>query len=85
MRDLVFVIINYNTKALAEKLVANVKDYQSISKILIVDNASTDDSYQELKKLENNRIEVLQAEENKGFSAWNEYWCQKSYRAFFKV
>ena len=69
MRDLVFVIINYNTKALAEKLVANVKDYQSISKILIVDNASTDDSYQELKKLENDRIEVLQAEENKGFSA----------------
>ena len=61
MRDLVFVIINYNTKALAEKLVANVKDYQSISKILIVDNASTDDSYQELKKLENDRIEVLQA------------------------
>ena len=69
MRDLVFVIINYNTKALVEKLVANVKDYQSISKILIVDNASTDDSYQELKKLENDRIEVIQAKENKGFSA----------------
>lgn len=84
MRDLVFVIINYNTKALAEKLVANVKDYQSISKILIVDNASTDDSYQELKKLENNRIEVLQAEENKGFSAGMNIGAKRAIELFSK-
>lgn len=84
MRDLVFVIINYNTKALAEKLVANVKDYQSISKILIVDNASTDHSYQELKKLENNRIEVLQAEENKGFSAGMNIGAKRAIELFSK-
>ena len=84
MRDLVFVIINYNTKALAEKLVANVKDYQSISKILIVDNASTDDSYQELKKLENDRIEVLQAEENKGFSAGMNIGAKRAIELFSK-
>lgn len=84
MRDLVFVIINYNTKALAEKLVANVKDYQSISKILIVDNASTDDSYQELKKLENDRIEVLQAEENKGFSAGMNIGAKRAIEFFSK-
>lgn len=84
MRDLVFVIINYNTKALTEKLVANVKDYQSISKILIVDNASTDDSYQELKKLENDRIEVLQAEENKGFSAGMNIGAKRAIELFSK-
>lgn len=84
MRDLVFVIINYNTKALAEKLVANIKDYQSISKILIVDNASTDDSYQELKKLENDRIEVLQAEENKGFSAGMNIGAKRAIELFSK-
>lgn len=84
MRDLVFVIINYNTKALAEKLVANVKAYQSISKILIVDNASTDDSYQELKKLENDRIEVLQAEENKGFSAGMNIGAKRAIELFSK-
>lgn len=84
MRDLVFVIINYNTKALAEKLVANVKDYQSISKILIVDNASTDDSYQELKKLENDRIEVLQAKENKGFSAGMNIGAKRAIELFSK-
>lgn len=84
MRDLVFVIINYNTKALAEKLVANVKDYQSISKILIVDNASTDDSYQELKKLENDRIEVIQAKENKGFSAGMNIGAKRAIELFSK-
>lgn len=84
MRDLVFVIINYNTKALAEKLVVNVKDYQSISKILIVDNASTDDSYQELKKLENDRIEVIQAKENKGFSAGMNIGAKRAIELFSK-
>lgn len=84
MRDLVFVIINYNTKALVEKLVANVKDYQSISKILIVDNASTDDSYQELKKLENDRIEVIQAKENKGFSAGMNIGAKRAIELFSK-
>ena len=84
MRDLVFVIINYNTKVLAEKLVANVKDYQSISKILIVDNASTDDSYQELKKLENDRIEVIQAKENKGFSAGMNIGAKRAIELFSK-
>lgn len=84
MRDLVFVIINYNTKALAEKLVANVKDYQSVSKILIVDNASTDDSYQELKKLENDYIEVIQAKENKGFSAGMNIGAKRAMELFPK-
>ena len=84
MRDLVFVIINYNTKALAEKLVANVKDYQSVSKILIVDNASTDDSYQELKKLENDYIEVIQAKENKGFSAGMNIGAKRAMELFTK-
>lgn len=84
MRDLVFVIINYNTKALAEKLVANVKDYQSVSKILIVDNASTDDSYQELKKLENDYIEVIQAKENKGFSAGMNIGAKRAMKLFPK-
>jgi hypothetical protein len=84
LRDLVFVIINYNTKALVEKLVANVKDYQSISKILIVDNASTDDSYQELKKLENDRIEVIQAKENKGFSAGMNIGAKRAIELFSK-
>ena len=53
MRDLVFVIINYNTSKLTKRLVKNIKDYKSISKIIIVDNASTDNSYKILKKLEN--------------------------------
>ena len=69
MRDLVFIIINYNTSKLTKRLVKNIKDYKSISKIIIVDNASTDNSYKTLKKLENERIEVIKADTNKGFSA----------------
>ena len=69
MRDLVFVIINYNTSKLTKRLVKNIKDYKSISKIIIVDNASTDNSYKILKKIENDKLEVVKADTNKGFSA----------------
>ena len=69
MRDLVFVIINYNTSKLTKRLVKNIKDYKTISKIIIVDNASTDNSYKILKKIENDKLEVVKADTNKGFSA----------------
>ena len=46
------MIINYNDAKTTEKLLNNVKDYKSISKIIVVDNHSSDDSYQVLKKWE---------------------------------
>ena len=38
------------------------KDYKSISKIIIVDNASTDNSYKILKKLENDKLGGLKTD-----------------------
>ena len=53
MTKLGMVIINYNDYKTTKILLNNVKDYDSLDSIVVVDNHSTDNSYKILKKLEN--------------------------------
>ena len=46
-----------------------IKDYKCLDLIIVVDNKSTDDSLKHLKKYENNKIKIIEAEENKGYAA----------------
>ena len=46
------VILNYNDAETTEKLVKQIADYNVLHQIIVVDNASTDDSLERLKKLE---------------------------------
>ena len=69
MTKLGMVIINYNDYKTTKILLNNVKDYDSLDSIVVVDNHSTDNSYKILKKLENKKIVVIQADENKGYAA----------------
>ena len=68
MRKLVFIIINYNDYKTTKRLLDNIKDYKVIDKIYVVDNHSTDDSYENLKKLKIKRYEVIETSSNKGFA-----------------
>lgn len=54
-----FLIINYNDVPTTKKLIQNIKDYDCIDKIVVVDNHSTDNSYEELKKIKNKKLVVL--------------------------
>ena len=63
-----FVIVNYNDSKTTLELIDNIKNYQ-IDKIVIVDNASSDNSYEVLKKIENDKIVVLKNTSNKGYGA----------------
>lgn len=68
MRKLVFIIINYNDYKTTKRLLDNIKDYKVIDKIYVVDNHSTDDSYENLKKLKIKRYEVIETPSNRGFA-----------------
>lgn len=65
------VILNYNDAELAMRLAARIRDYQELSHIIVVDNGSTDDSVQKLKMLQDEKITVLCAGENRGYGAGN--------------
>ncbi len=62
------VIVNYNDYETTKRLLDNVKDYKVLKEIVVVDNKSTDNSLEELRKLKNKKITVIDSGENKGYS-----------------
>ena len=69
MKKLGMVIINYNDSKTTKRLLNNIKSYSCIDKIVVVDNVSTDNSYEELKEFENHHITIIKNSENKGYAA----------------
>ncbi len=65
------VILNYNDLENTKNMLNQIKDYECLNKIVVVDNASKDDSYNELKKYESKKIIILEAKKNKGYAAGN--------------
>ncbi len=65
------VILNYNDAATTTSLVQAIGDYKILQQIIIVDNASTDDSMEVLKALENHKVTVISAGRNGGYGAGN--------------
>ncbi len=65
------IILNYNDSDSVLKLYNHIKDYTIFDHIVIVDGASTDNSYQQLKKLSNHKTTVLLADKNGGYGYGN--------------
>ena len=53
------VIVNYNDYNSTKHLIDNIRDYKCLKEIVIVDNNSTDDSFEKLKEFESNRITII--------------------------
>ena len=58
-KKLGMVIVNYNDFDMTSRLLNNVKDYKCLNQIIVVDNNSSDDSFQKLKEFESNRITII--------------------------
>jgi GT2 family glycosyltransferase len=65
------VILNYNDWENTSLMLDDIKNYQVLDYIIIVDNKSTDNSIEKLKKYENNKIKIVEASENKGYASGN--------------
>lgn len=69
MKKLAIVIVNYNDYQTTKTLIDNIKEYNCLTRIIIVDNNSTDNSYKNLKKLENKKIIILKNNKSKSYAA----------------
>ena len=67
------IILNYNDFTTTKEMIEQIKDYKILNHIIIVDNCSTDDSYNMLKKEEKNNIEVIKTKSNKGYASGNNF------------
>lgn len=69
------VILNYNDSDTVKKFIEKINLYNNISHFVIVDNQSTDSSFEELTDLYKNsaNIVVIQSDENKGYGYGNNF------------
>ena len=70
-KKLAMIIINYNDYDSTKALLWNVKGYRCLDLIVVVDNNSTDGSYEKLKKLktlQTKKIEFIKTKENGGYA-----------------
>jgi GT2 family glycosyltransferase len=71
MSKIGIVVLNYNDFKKTREFILEIKKYRLLNEIVIVDNNSTDSSYENLKHMEKGNITILQSNENKGCSYGN--------------
>lgn len=67
------IVLNYNDYDTTSDFVERVREYPNIPKIIIVDNHSSDDSYERLFDLTSDKIDVIRTSANKGYAAGNNF------------
>lgn len=67
------IILNYNDWPTTKEFVEKIVDYEILNRIVVVDNCSTDDSWQNLNIIANEKIDVIKTESNNGYAAGNNY------------
>jgi len=65
------VILNYNDAMTTLQIAEAVKNYPSLDYLVLVDNCSTDNSFEILSKLRNDKIHVIRTARNGGYGYGN--------------
>lgn len=65
------IILNYNDAETTAGLVEAVRDYRSLTHIIVVDNCSPDGSYEKLRSCASGKVEVIRTEANRGYACGN--------------
>lgn len=76
------VILNYNDADTTLKLVKEIENFANLNHIIIVDNLSTDNSYEKLEKAKTNKVSVILADKNGGYGYGNNLGIKKAYNDF---
>ena len=71
--SVVCIIVNYNNAKEAIAQLVRIEQYNAIDAIIVVDNCSTDNSYEQLKEYVNEKIYVIRSERNGGYGYGNNY------------
>ena len=67
------LILNYNDAVTTRECAERLKEYSVIHRVLIVDNNSSDNSFELLSRLNSDKIEVISTGYNGGYGAGNNF------------
>lgn len=76
------IVLNYNDYKTTSKFLEKIKDYKTIDHIVVVDNNSSDDSYELLLKYKSDKIHIIKSEKNGGYSYGNNYGIKYAMKEF---
>ena len=68
-----FVVLNYNDYAITSDYIKRINHYSVINHIVIVDNFSTDGSFEKLQPLVSDKVDVIKTFANEGYARGNNY------------
>ena len=71
--SIAIIVLNYNDYETTIKYINFVKNYSLINNIIVVDNCSTNNSYEKLKVYESGKIDVIKSDKNGGYAYGNNY------------
>lgn len=80
----IYLVLNYNDWQETERIVKDTIQFKNIDKIVIVDNFSTDISYEKLSKLCSDKVELIRTEKNDGYARGNNFglrYIDEKYKA----
>ena len=66
-----FVVLNYNDYAITSDYIKRINHYSVINHIVIVDNFSTDGSFEKLQLLASDKVDVIKTFANEGYASGN--------------
>lgn len=78
------VIVNYNDSTTTIKMLNRIHDFSAFSLILVVDNCSTDNSFEVLSKFEDEKVRVVQSLRNGGYGYGNNFGLNYCYKLGYK-
>lgn len=70
---LAVVILNYNDAITTLRLLTRLKQYSIIDLVVVVDNCSTDNSFEILSKQNDSKVVVIKSEKNGGYGYGNNF------------
>ena len=82
LEKVLVVLVNYNTSELVPDVLKSIDESEVEVSILLVDNGSSVEDYEELKKLSDVRLHLLRLEKNVGFVKGNNIGIQYAMEKF---
>ncbi len=73
MKKCAVIILMFNDYESTISLIESMKDYKSLTNIIVVDNCSTNNSYEQVKPYENELIKVIKTDANEGIAKGNNF------------
>lgn len=87
-KKIVLLVLNYNDYGTTEMFLKKVENYECISKIIVIDNKSENESLKVLNEYKSNKIDVICTDKNGGYAYGNNYgarYAQQKYKPEYIV